>query len=151
MSDQSLDTPTVEGAFRIMPSDIDATRPFLRAFGKTETESAALGIVLYCQEKGSWVPFAVDELTAHFRATRAAGKVYPYTSIWKLASDPYYLFMRHPKEQWSSVPPDTFLLHRLNPSSGRLERLGPDGKYRVTELFVERCHQSSVARASSAP
>lgn len=155
----SLETPTVEGQYRIMPSAIDATRPFLSAFGKAEVEFVALGIILYCQDKGSWVSFTEAELTAHFRAAKAAGRAFPYHPLRLLdgngkpfggdrgPDDAYRLFMSSPNgSAFAGNRPNEFEFFWLSPEEGLLVRKGDDGKYRVTELFIERCFKASLVR-----
>ncbi len=155
----SLETPTVVGSYRIMPSDIDATKKFLSAFGQAEVEQVALGLVLFCQDKGEWATFTEAELTGHFRAARAAGRTFPYQA-WDLLGpvgpggrvgtktiDAYGLFMSDREAPtWSVTAPDTFRFYWLSPEEGLLVRRGDDGKYRVTELFIERCFKASPVR-----
>lgn len=156
----SLETPTVEGRYRIMPSDIDATQPFLRAFGKAEVEHVALGLILYCQDKGGWVPFTEAELTAHFRTARAAGRTFEYRIMMtdedartlfgpdvKVRRDAYDLFMSSRYEStFAGGRPDEFKFYWLSPEEGLLVRKGEDSKYRATELFIERCFKASPVR-----
>jgi hypothetical protein len=136
-------TPTVQGSFRIMPSDIDATRHFFSAFGHAETEFAALGVVLFCQAKGSWTSFTEAELADFFRAARDSGTVFPFNSHWSSAMPEVLRADREVGAARLFMSPDGFRFRDLNPESGLLVRLGRDGRYRVTELFIERCHKSS--------
>lgn len=154
----SLHTPTVEGSYRIMPSDINTMQPFRTAFGKAEVEWVALGLVLFCQDKGEWATFTEQELTEHFRVARAAGRAFPYEAfdvfgpvgpggrMGTKTIDAYCLFMSdHEAPIWSTESPDTFKFFWLSPEEGLLVRKGDDGKYRVTELFIERCLKASPA------
>jgi hypothetical protein len=143
-------SPTVEGEFRIMPSDIDATRHFLSAFGQSETEWAALGVVLYCQSKGEWPSFTKDDLTQFFRAARLAGQTFPYYGFAKTAGsaprDAYHLFMTdHDAPILELGEADVFKFYLLNPGYGSLVRKGDDGRYRVTEWFIMSCYKCSPA------
>ena len=155
-------TPTVEGSYTVMPRDIDATHQFWSAFGKAETEFAALGVVLYCQDKGGWVPFTEEELTTFFRAAKASGRIFRFEHLalaTELAKEISKAFGRNEKVPdqgayplfmtpteipwWSRSEPDTFEFLWLDPRDGHLVRKGDDGKYRVTEYFIERCYATS--------
>lgn len=49
------------------PEDIDTTRLFFGAFGKTETKVSANWIVRFCQERGcGWEPFTFEEIEAFY-------------------------------------------------------------------------------------
>jgi hypothetical protein len=50
----------------IQPSDIDTSQHFFDAFDHRETEISARWIVEFCQMRGSWQPFTVDELKAFY-------------------------------------------------------------------------------------
>lgn len=51
----------------IRPSDIDTSKHFFNAFGKTETEISAMWIVQFCQNRGAgWEPFSRAEIESFY-------------------------------------------------------------------------------------
>lgn len=142
-------SPTVEGPFRIKPHDIDATREFLSAFGMSEPENEALGVVLYCQAKGEWVSFTEDELTAFFQKAADEGRTFPFTSQFEQVHRQLFESTRRATSYAPVKATDlfmregTFRMWFLAASGGRLIRRGDDGRWRVTELFIESVHESS--------
>ena len=50
----------------IGPNDIDGSRHFFDAFGDSDTEDAAAYIVKFCQKRGMWVGFTLEEVREEF-------------------------------------------------------------------------------------
>lgn len=53
-------------SFPIRPEHINADEHFFDAFGNMETEISAHYIVKMCQRRGTWAPFAVEEIEAEY-------------------------------------------------------------------------------------
>lgn len=56
--ERSSDTP-------LRPKDIDGENGLYSAFGNREAEVTALALLRYCQLRGSWKPFAFEDLVAY--------------------------------------------------------------------------------------
>lgn len=50
----------------ITPDDIDTSRQFWDSFGSLDAEQSANWIVTFCQERGTWDPFSIEELEAFY-------------------------------------------------------------------------------------
>lgn len=59
----------------IPPSAIDTSKHLWNAFDNTETEISALWIVRLCQERGSWIPFSVQDVEEVYHR-KFPGKVF---------------------------------------------------------------------------
>lgn len=102
--------------YPIQPAHINCNQHFWNAFDNNETEVSAAWIVDFCQLQGGWQPFTFDALN-QFYLERLKGQ--------------------------NNLP---FTFNRLlgNPGFVYVEQL-PDGKYQVTEAFIQKCFKSSPA------
>ncbi len=107
--------------YPIRPKDIDTTRHFLSAFGKGEVEVAAQYVVRFCQKLGGWKAFTKEDLNKFYLENGGA-------------------------KEWVFERKRSFPFHWLN---DRLLVKRPDGRYCVTDLFIDRCFNSSPKRKSS--
>ncbi|HBP00771.1 MAG: hypothetical protein UY41_C0008G0025 [Candidatus Moranbacteria bacterium GW2011_GWE1_49_15] len=123
--------------FPIQPEMINLKRPFIGAFDDWDTEESARWIVRFFQKKGEgWAPFVYEDLDAFYSHKHQDG----------------FRFNRliHPEHVTPSKVPPTLLkeigdgnLNPMTPVGGGWIVMGEDGKLRVTEDFVQRCHKSS--------
>jgi len=112
--------------FPITPAHIDATDHLWNAFGNCETEVSARWIVRFCQERGSWAPFAYKALdTFYKRGIREKGE--------RLADLADFRFNR--------------LADDRDDKGGLV--VEKDGLYHVTAEFVTRCYLSRPARKTT--
>lgn len=120
----------VEGVgYNVQPKDIDISGrfPLLSTFGHRETELAAIFIISFCQQKGGWVAFTYRELDEAYAQTQEGKWKMKFDMGYRLAVEKYGLY--HLFDFYDLVP--------------NLVVLGDDGKYRVTEEFIRRCHKTS--------
>jgi len=101
--------------YPIRPEDIDTTRHFLGAFGKGEVEIAAKYVVGLCQQLGYWKSFSREALNDFYRENGGL-------------------------KEWVFNRREEFPFHWLNE---KLLVQRSDGKYCVTNLFIDRCYRSS--------
>lgn len=121
----------IEGDFRIKPSEIDlgGWAPLLATFGYGEVEHVAATHIAYCQMHGDrWL--ALDEEQ--------------YLGLCEILLRGYH-FLDDEEDQPFSPPTrenagEYFLLN-----SSYLVR-GDDGKYRVTEKFIQQCYDKHPKR-----
>jgi hypothetical protein len=115
--------------FPIQPQDIDADKPFHEAFDHLETEESARWIVRMCQKFGGWYPFSSLELDAFCQHNGCEGH-----------SHFHFHRLMNPQASWSRGEA------RLFGTGGFLVKSEEDGRLRVTEEFVIRCHKASPAK-----
>lgn len=134
MSDRRIvDTPD---GHEIRPEDIDASEHLWNTFDHTETEISAGWIIRFFQERGmGWQPFTREEINAFYQ------RKYNHEFVFNRLVEP------------EMIPPSlvrAFAGHRdpLVPAGGGWIVLGDDGRYRVTDDFIERCHRSSPIKAA---
>ncbi len=125
-------TPGLD-SFEIQPKDINADRHLWDAFNNMETELSAGYIVRMCQERGGWFPFTQEEIEEFYH--RSSGHTgFCFNRLVEPEMIPRSLaraFAGH--------------FSPLVPMGGGWVVLCADGKYRVTEDFIRRCHKSSPA------
>ncbi len=124
---------TDRDSFEIQPKDINAKGHFWDAFDNVETEVSARYIVRLCQEKGGWSPFTREEIEKFYQRS---GYV---NFCFNRLVDPEMVPL-------SLVRAFAGCREPLVPMGGGWVILGEDGKYRVTEDFIRRCHKSSPAQ-----
>jgi hypothetical protein len=112
---KAIDEDLESVQYPIRPEDIDANRHFFGAFGKGEVEIAAKYIVRFCQQLGGWKALTVEEINNFYRENGGL-------------------------TEWVFNRRDTFPFHWLNE---KLLARRQDGKCCVTNLFINRCFQSS--------
>ncbi len=112
--------------YPIRQSDFDLASADTMAstFGKHEVEKAAANIIRFCQRRGGWYPFTVEELIAFYK---------------EVGENPRFIFFGL-LGAWE----DDGMLAQLSESRWRQPRgqyiaIGCDGMYRVTESFIKRC------------
>ena len=115
-----VDESSESALYPIRPQDIDVNRHFLSAFGKGEVEIAANYIVRFCQKLGGWKAFTKESLDKFYQENGG-------TKEW--------IFHRR----------NTFPFYWFNE---KLLAQRPDGKYCVTNLFIDRCFASSPKKDS---
>lgn len=103
--------------YPIRPNDIDIA--LSSTFGKAEVEEAARNIILFCQQRGGWYPFSLEELSNFYmREERDCNMMFfGLSGIWY---------------------DDAMLSGGFRESHPCLVICG-DGMYRVTDQFIERC------------
>lgn len=119
----------------IMPSDIDTSRHFFNAFDNMETETSAKWVVRFCQGKGGWVDFTGEEIEAfynkdgfcdfQFNRLVSAARVVPQGHGARAFSAGIYY-----DGPWEE-------------RGGGWIALDRDGKYHITNSFIERCYQAA--------
>ena len=120
----------VEGnSYPIQPKDIDVSGRLclLSTFGHRETELAAIFIINVCQQKGEWAALTHEELDEAYVQTKEGQ--------WRIEFDLGY--------QWAVEKYGLNHLFGFYDLVPNLVVLGDDGKYRVTEEFIRRCHEVS--------
>jgi hypothetical protein len=115
--------------FPIQPQHIDTSDVFHGAFDHLETEEAARVIVRMCQKFGGWYPFSSNELDAFCQHNGDAGHRHFH-----------FHRLMEPQPGWSRGEA------RLFGTGGFLVKSEEDGRLRVTEEFVIRCHKASPAK-----
>ena len=115
MEIKAVDEDSESELYHIRPEDIDAGRPFLSAFGKAEVEIAAKYIVRMCQQLGGWKAFTRESLNKFYRENGGL-------------------------EERVFNSREEFPFRWMNE---KLLTQRPDGKYCVTNLFIDRCFRSS--------
>jgi hypothetical protein len=124
MQDNML--PEVERKYLVEPSEIDASKHLFGAFEHTETEVSAGYIIRMLQEVGEWRPFTREEIEEFYQRSG-------HTDFWFNA-----------------------LVNPVNErlADGSSYQVGggyvierDDGKFEVTEEFVERAFESLPKQA----
>ena len=110
---------------KITPSDIDASKHLFDAFDNYETEVSARYIVRMCQEQERWFAFTQEEIEEFY--TRNSKSV---NFSFNRLVDPGRAYR---------IRTGMYL------TGGGWVILGEDGKYRVTEEFIDNCYRSSPA------
>ncbi len=115
----------------IRPDDIDL-KNFISKFGKAEVEKSAANLVSFCQARGGWYPFTIQELENFCK---------------KSEFDPRFMFfgLLGPWEDDSMTmifsPQDRF--HDSYPCLVAC----CDGMYRITNVFIEMCAKKNFQAA----
>lgn len=115
MEIKAIDEDLESPLYHIRPEDIDINRHFLSAFGRGEVEIAANYIVRFCQKLGGWKAFTKESLDNFYQENGGT-------------------------KEWVFNRRDTFPFYWLNE---KLLVQRSDGKYCVTNLFIDRCFLSS--------
>ena len=115
-----------DSEYPVQPRHINATGdPFWGAFDHLETEISAKWVVALCQKLDGWKPFSYEQIQELYHR-------------------------RFPNENFSFNrlvdPSSTSYIQRdRGPEGGGWIVSGEDGKFRVTDDFVQRCLKSSPA------
>jgi hypothetical protein len=118
--------------FPVKPMNVDVSKHFWDAFGNNESECSAHYIVKLCQEKGGWFPFTMEEIETVYRR---AG----HTNF-------YFNWLVDPGRRVTNAA-QVFAgdLPKTVPIGGGWIVKDADGKFHITEDFVNRCYKSSPA------
>lgn len=116
--------------FAITPSMIDARGKLWGAFDHDETETSAMWVVRYMQDIGAWLSFTHADIEQFYNDVRARYGNTPEPFKFNRLINPGNMF---------------YILRGIIPEGGGWIVLCDDGKYRVTEDFVNRCYKSSPA------
>ena len=114
----------------VQPKDINASQHLWDAFDHMETEVSAGYIVRLCQEGGEWVPFTREEIEEFYGRSGHHG--FCFNRLVEPEMVPTSLARAFAGYHDAPVP-----------KGGGWVVLGGDGKYRVTEEFIQRCFKSS--------
>ena len=91
-------------------------------FGKSEVEQTARNLIRFCQRRGGWYPFTVEELIDFYKQVGEDPRFIFFGLLGVWGDDG--MFAQH-TNPWHESPP--YLV------------IGADGMYRVTERFIQQC------------
>lgn len=108
----------------IRPKDfsLDSFGALASTFGKSEVEKTARNIICFCQRRGGWYPFTVEELIDFYKEVGEDPRFifFGLLGAWEDEG----MFAQH-TNPWREPP--SYLV------------IGADGMYRVTEQFIQQC------------
>lgn len=101
-------------------SALDRVGTLAGTFGKSEVEQTARSIIRFCQRRGGWYPFTVEELINFYK---------------EVGEDPRFIFFGL-LGTWED---DAMLVDGWRTPRVPYLVQGYDGMYRVTEEFIKQC------------
>lgn len=117
------------------PEEIDASQHFWDSFGNAETEISARDIVAFCQDRDQgWQPFTYEAINTF------------YQQRCKAKSPGNFTFNRLVEGTHSHMTAQSFPQGEQRSNNAVIAE--NDGRYYITQKFVDRCYKSSPQKLS---
>lgn len=112
----------------IQPKQINASEPFSSTFGAHEAEVAAMWIVRFCQERGNWSRFSLNEIQDFYARKGGKGSFWFCCLLAICDTDAYHVMSSTPiRDKQSWIEQDE------------------QGHYYLTKQFIEKCFKNYPA------